>query len=159
MESFFRLLQKNYPKEFDRMHAIIQRHRGHINLMKNVYARDQMILDATKDTQFPELTEEQLEQINAFWGKYSFAYKNNPEVQRVYSGLSGRFDPKYMGDGIQWHLLRGFNFDHAEHIAFPDKNYVDLLFPDVQYPTVVARRVRSCYMNAARERISEEALL
>ena len=46
------------------------------------------------------LTPNELDEINEFWQPYSFAYKNNPEVQRVFSRISGRFDPSYIGFGL-----------------------------------------------------------
>ena len=54
------------------------------------------------------LSEEEKREINDFWEPYKFAYKNNPKIQWAYSRMSGKFDPSYLGWGLQFILLRSF---------------------------------------------------
>lgn len=78
--------------------------------LRNAYKYDQSImkgLDLSRADDTP-LTEDELQQIKDFWEPYSFAYRNNPETQRVFSRMSGKFDPCYIGWGVQYHLLAPF---------------------------------------------------
>ena len=105
------------------------------SMMKLIYAREnywrsQTKLNAENDT---PLSAEELEQINSFWAPYKFAYKNNPETQRIYSRISGKFDPSYISWEFQYNALKPFwETLYFRRITF--KNLIVLLFPYVPMP-------------------------
>ena len=116
----------------------------HINeisdiLMKQIYigeeyVRERITLNEEDDR---PLSEKELEEINRFWKPYLFAYKNNPETQRVYSRVSGKFDPSYITYHLQFKILNTF-WEAADGGTFRQislyKNLIALMFPQVHMP-------------------------
>ncbi len=94
------------------------------------------------------LTEDQIKEVNEFWGKYSFAYKNDPVFQEIYSYASGRFDPRYVPNGLNAYYMFRFYDDPNYHHAFHDKNYRDLLFHDFSCTPAVIRRIKGYYYDS-----------
>jgi len=105
------------------------------------------------------LTEEQLAEVNEFWGKYSFAYKNDPIFQEIFSYASGQFNPQYVSNGLNAYYLPRFYDDPNYHHAFHDKNYRDLLFHDVACTTAVIRRIRGYFYDAQYNHLSYDAAI
>jgi hypothetical protein len=154
-------IQENNPRQFDRLALILDRER------KAKATKDAMYMVTTKaikklsanNNNIRELTEIEIKKVHAVWDKYKFAVSNDIEIQKTYSSLSGRFNPYYMGDGIHEILLKNLNYEHIFHIAFPDKNYLDLIMPQFRHPVVVGRRINEYYMDATRQIVSKEEFI
>lgn len=139
---------------FRRITAIVNAENHAKELMRPVYGRDRYFFSRNK---MPEgkLTKEQLKEINDFWAPYSFAYKNDPNTQRYFSLVSGRFDPSYISFGLHYQYLR--KFWNTPKITFmSDKNNIDILFPDVKAPETIFYRIEGYYYDVERRRISEQ---
>lgn len=138
---------------FRRIAAIVNAESHAKELMRPVYGRDRYFFNHNK---MPEgqLTKEQLKEVNDFWAPYSFAYKNNPDTQRYFTLLSGRFDPSYISFGLHYHYLRKFWI--TPKITFmSDKNNIDILFPDIKTPETIFHRIEGYYYDAEHRRITE----
>ena len=100
------------------------------------------------------LTADQKKEIEEFWGRYSFAYKNDPEIQRYFSGISGRFDATYIGFGLQYYYLNRY-WNHITVALIRNKNFLDLIFPTVKMPKVIVRNMWARYYTPDRKLITE----
>ncbi len=105
------------------------------------------------------LTEEQLKEVNDFWSKYSFAYQNDPTFQEIYTYASGRFDPKYVPNGLNAYYMFRFYDDPNYHHAFHDKNYRDLLFHDFACTNAVVRRIKGYFYDNNYNKLSYDAAI
>ena len=101
------------------------------------------------------LTSEELAEINAFWKPYEFAYKNDPEVQRVFSRMTGRFDPSYIGFGLMRYVLRNW-YSHSTYVGICHKNYLDRIFPFVKQPYAFIHRSYGHYFDHDHLPITKE---
>ena len=139
---------------FRRIAAIVNAENRAKELMRPVYNRDKYFFNRNK---MPEgkLTKEQLKEVNDFWAPYSFAYKNDPNTQRYFSIVSGRFDPSYISFGLHYHYLRKFWNTPQKVVFMSDKNNIGILFPDVKAPETIFHRIEGYYYDAERRRISE----
>lgn len=99
------------------------------------------------------LTRGQLKDIEDFWEPYSFVYKNNPETQRIYTSISGRFDPSYVSLGLHYHILKNM-WGTVKSSFICDKNSYGMLFPEVKQPAVVFRRLAGGYFDSSMVPIS-----
>lgn len=95
-----------------------------------------------------KLTEEQLKQVNDFWGKYSFAYQNDPRIQEYFSYMSGRFDPRYCAEGLNAYYMFRFYDSPDFHTAFHDKNYRECLFGKENCSEALLRRIKGIWYDA-----------
>ena len=138
---------------FRRIAAIVTAENHAKELMRSVYNRDKYFFNRNK---MPEgqLTKEQLKEVNDFWAPYSFAYKNDPNTQRYFSLVSGRFDPSYISFGLHYLYLNKFWNTHK--VTFmSDKNNIDILFHDVKVPETIFHRIEGHYYDASRRPLSE----
>lgn len=94
------------------------------------------------------LTPEQRKQVDDFWEKYKFAYKNDPAVQEYYTYVSGRFDPKYLPPGLFGYYLFRFYDNPSYHTAFHNKNYREFIFKGFPCTPAVIRRIRGMYFDS-----------
>ena len=142
---------------FERLAAIINSEKSARELMAPVYGRDRYFF-RTCPAPPGALTKEQLKEVGDFWAPYSFAYKNNPETQRYFTLMSGRFDPSYVSFGLHYLYLR--KFWSTPKVAFmTDKNNYDILFPDVKMPETVFHRIGGRYYDGRRNIITENEAL
>lgn len=104
----------------------------------NAHARDRMLSAERRDAWFLreklkhintdiQITEEQKDEIRKFWEPYSFAYHNDINTQINFYRTSGRFDPSYIGFGLQVHSLVRF-WNNPTFSTFRNKNFSYLLF-------------------------------
>ncbi len=139
---------------FDRLAAIKNAEKSARGLMAPVYGRERYFFSKHKapDT---KLTPQQRDEIDRYWAPYLFAYKNNPETQRYFSIVSGRFDPSYVSFGLHYHYLKKF-WDTNKFPFMTDKNNIETLFPDVKVPATVFRIIEGIYYDAARKKITKD---
>ena len=128
----------------ERIYAVQNAKKLHEQKMEKVYQTDELMMREWKQPVEP-LTDEQLRQVEEFWSKYSFAYRNDPRVQAHYTAVSGRFDPRYCGFGLNTYYLYRFYDDPSYHTAFHDKNYREFLFRDFPCTPAVVHRVCGSY--------------
>jgi hypothetical protein len=93
------------------------------------------------------LTKAELNKIQEFWAPYSFAHENNPEIQRVFSRISGRFDPSYVGDGLMRYEIRRYYHDSSIYLLISHKNFLARQFPDVKQPHTFVCRTSGQYFD------------
>lgn len=122
--------------------------------MRRVYERDRHLFRLCKKPSV-SLTEEQKKEIDDFWKPYSFAYKNDPNTQLYFSSISGRFDPTYIGFGLQCYFLNR-HWNHITVAFIGNKNLIDLVFPTAKLPKTVIRNMWARYYTADRTLISRE---
>ena len=143
--------EKNF---LDRLTSCYTREKNNVALDEKIYGHDNYLVPKMKMGDGSSLTPEQRKEIDDYWSRYSFAYKNNPRIQECYYKASGVFSPKYMSEGFQWHYMWRFTEDLKYRDSFHDKNYFDLLTPGVKHPTVVVRKIKGLFYDAQREHIS-----
>ncbi len=138
---------------FERIAAIKNAEKSANELMAPVYAREDYFFSKHSCPDV-ELNPPQLAEIARFWEPYSFAYKNNPETQRYFSVVSGRFDPSYVSFGLHYHYLKKF-WNTYKVTFMSDKNNLDILFPEVKRPYTVFHLIEGVYYDAARNVITK----
>lgn len=130
--------------------------------LNDVYNLDNVFLkklSLNEDDNIP-LSEEEQKQINDFWEPYKFAYQNNPNIQWAYSRMSGKFDPSYIGWGLQFILLRNFwEFKLIRTLSL--KHWTAWFLKDL-IPTpetyVICEWGGKCYDNNRKRLTTEEAI-
>ena len=137
---------------FERIADIVNARRAAKAKMVKVYERDRWTFKELKDPG-TKLTQEQLDEINAFWKPYEFAYKNDPNIQRYFSAISGRFDPTYIGFGLQYYYLNRY-WNHITVTLVRNKNFLDLIFPQVKLPRTIVRNMWARYYTPDRKLIT-----
>lgn len=131
--------------------------RSH-NKSISALARDQWLLRAIEFDYKNTLSKEQIDEIKEFWKPYEFAYKNDYNLQAMYSAISGQFDPSYSGFGLQRHLLASF-WNHETFKIIGDKNFTPLFFPGVKMPKTLLFSYAGEYLDENRLRVSyQEAI-
>ena len=145
------LLEKHM---FERLAAKKNAEKKANELMAPVYARERYFFSRHSCPE-GKLTPQQLEEVSGFWAPYSFAYKNNPETQRVFSIVSGKFDPSYISFGLHYHYLKKFWNTHK--VTFmSDKNDIGILFPDVKAPKTIFHLIGGAYYDESRNVITRD---
>ncbi len=139
---------------FERIADIVNARRAAKNKMIKVYERDRYTFKQLKDPEVV-LTEEQEKEIRDFWSPYEFAYKNDINTQRYYSAISGRFDPTYIGFGLQFYFLNRY-WNHITVALLRNKNYLDLVFPQAKHPRTIVRNMWARYYTEDRTLISQQ---
>lgn len=135
----------------------------------NAHARDKMKAAEWRDHWFLthklnkmntnlEVTESQKEEIRKFWEPYQFAYHNDPQTQIKFYQVSGKFDPSYMGFGLQMHSLVRF-WNNPTFSTFRNKNFSYLLFPFLKHPKNVLINNYGVYLDEQFNLLTEEESL
>ena len=139
---------------FKRIAAMKNAENNSVKLMSAVYENEDKFL---KNHHGPQgyLSKAQLKEIEDFWRPYSFAYKNNPEIQQYYSLASGRFDPSYISFGLHYYLLKRY-WDSFKRPFIQDSDSYEILFPEMKLPDVVFRRVGGIYYDASKTAVTKE---
>lgn len=139
---------------FERIADIVNARRNAQSKMRQVYERDEYLFRMAVDPE-NELTEEQKKDIAEFWDRYSFAYKNNPETQRYFSGISGAFNASYIGFGLQYYYLNRY-WNHITVALIRNKNFLDLVFPQAKHPKTIIRNMWARYYTEDRRLITRQ---
>lgn len=92
------------------------------------------------------LTEEEIAQIDAFWGKYSFAYPNiDYKSFETFKNRSGKFSVYHCPGAIRTSYFSKHFVNPNYQIPFQNKALFDFTFPDIRKPRTVARRMLGIY--------------
>ena len=102
------------------------------------------------------LSEEQLKEIEACWGKYYKAGLYNPAWNAIYSSVTGKFDPYYVPQDLHYLFVERSKLERNYQIAFSDKNYLSLLFPTIKKPQTVVRKIKGFYYDESYNPITAE---
>ena len=96
------------------------------------------------------LTEEEIAQIDAYWGKYAFAYPNiDYRSFQTFKNRCGHFDVRHCPGAIRTEYMKKYFVDEKYRMAFQNKGMLAFLYPDVKQPVTVARRMSGiCYDEA-----------
>ena len=89
-----------------------------------------------------DLTEEEIKAIDEFWGKYSFAY---PVIDydsfKIFKNRCGHFDVRHCPGAVRWNILERFFSNQAYFQAHQNKGLYRLMYPNVNQPKTVLRRM------------------
>ena len=88
------------------------------------------------------LTKEEIAAIDAYWGKYKFAY---PVIDyksfQTFKNRCGRFDVRHCPGSIRTEILHSHFVDWHYTFAFQNKGLMDYLYPDFKKPRTVFRQM------------------
>lgn len=85
------------------------------------------------------LTEDEIAAIDAYWGKYSFAYPNiDYKSFQTFKNRCGRFDVRHCPGSIRTSIFANHFVDKKFMWPFQHKAMLPFLFPDVHQPKAVA---------------------
>lgn len=101
--------------------------------------------DKGEGENFRDLTDEELEQIEEFWKPYEFVYEVDPKVHRFYANTTGIFDPRFIPEDMQKYLLSRYFMDQDYIEAFKDKNYTEILLPDIKHPKTLVHKINGAF--------------
>ena len=132
----------------ERISAINSSEKNYWKIMQKVYNVDRYWESFRKECD-TKLTIEQKKQVEDFWGRYSFAYKNSGKAQEYFSSLSGRFNPMYIPDGLMAYYLFRYYDSPEYHTAFHDKNYREEIFKGYLCTPAIVHRVKKYFYNAS----------
>ena len=139
-------------RRFERIADIVNARRNAKSKMEKVYSTDKQFYTRVIDPG-NTLTPEQEKEINDFWGRYSFAYKNDSNIQRLFSEISGKFEPTYVSLGLQEFYLNRY-WNHITIAMIRNKNFLDLTFPNAKQPKVIVRNMWARYYTPDRKLIN-----
>lgn len=92
------------------------------------------------------LTEEEKAQIDAFWGKYNFAYPNiDYKSFQTFKNRCGRFDVHHIPGSIRTEMLSRFFINPYYASVFQNKAMLPMLYPIIKQPHVVVLRMNGTF--------------
>lgn len=95
-----------------------------------------------------ELTAEEIAAIDAYWGRYNFAY---PEIDyksfRTFKNRCGRFDVRHCPGAVRTAIFSRFFLNPDYTVVFQNKGLMDYLYPDFQKPRTVYRRLNGWFFD------------
>lgn len=92
------------------------------------------------------LSQEEKAEIDAFWGKYKFAYPNiDYKSFQTFKNRSGYFDVRHCPGAIRTQYFHKYWIDSNYNMAFQNKPMLDFLYPDIQKPRTIVRRMSGIY--------------
>jgi len=95
------------------------------------------------------LSKAQMEEVHRRWEKFAFAHPVSPYWHQLYTNKTGVFDADYISDELQFYFIENklINYDYIR--GFTDKNYLQLLFPDINQPSTVIRCIQGLFYDAS----------
>lgn len=92
-----------------------------------------------------DLTEDEIKQIDEFWGRYSFAYPNiDYDSFKIFKNRWG-FSPYHCPPGIRAKILNRFFMDNNYRLSFQNKGLLQRLYPNVKQPVTIVRRCNGVF--------------
>ena len=92
------------------------------------------------------LTDEEIAAIDAFWGKYSFAYPHiDYKSFQTFKNRCGKFDVRHCpGNVMQWYFRRRSSNERYA-VPYGNKTLAEYMFPDLPQPRTLFRRMDRYY--------------
>lgn len=166
MKHFFRFVSEE--KTDDEKNMYTQKRKFDVNeinahswdKIRSAHRRDAYYLRnlVDLDENSLQLTESQIEEIKTFWKPYEWAYKNDLNIQKVFFQQSGKFDPSYIGFGLQRHSLVRF-WNHPTYATYRNKYYLPKLFPLVKHPRTYIANNYGMYLEQDCNLISKDTAI
>lgn len=94
-----------------------------------------------------KLTPEQKAAVDAYWGKYKFAFKVNYATFEAYMNRTGKFDPRYIPYGLRKGILAPYIRDDNYRWPFQNKAYFSSIYINVKQPETVCRKLEGIYLD------------
>ena len=92
------------------------------------------------------LTEEEIAEIDAFWGKYKFAYPNiDYQSFQTFKNRCGKFSVYHCPGAIRTRFFAKHFVNPNYEIPFQNKAMLELLYPDIHKPRTLVRRMNGIY--------------
>lgn len=89
----------------------------------------------------PKLTDDQKNELEAFYGRYGFCMKSYYNHYRFLSAANGVFSPESMPESfLNKEIIPRFNNLKIES-GWSDKCYLDLILPGVRVPRTILRNI------------------
>ncbi|SEP83430.1 sugar-transfer associated ATP-grasp domain-containing protein [Butyrivibrio sp. TB] len=107
----------------------------------------------------PQLSENEVELVKNAWKDIWELGIVNPEWHRIYKHVTGVFDPAFIPSDIHFQYVENKTIDYAYLRGYIDKNYIDILFPDVKHPTCLIRKIHGIYLDYAFRRIDLDSAI
>lgn len=91
------------------------------------------------------LSDEQIEMINKYWGKYVKDFDIN--FHKYYVNRSGHFDVKYIPDDIYVNIIDPYFNNRELEAASSDKNYLDTRLDGYKLPETYIRMINGIFLD------------
>lgn len=101
-----------------------------------------------------KLTEEQRAEVEAFWGKYSFAFDIPYVTMEAFMNRTGKFDVRYLPYGVRKGIIADYIRDKNYRSAFQNKAYFDRIYNPKRHPRIICRKVEGIYYDSDFNRIT-----
>ncbi|MBO4848277.1 MAG: hypothetical protein J5586_03900 [Clostridia bacterium] len=98
---------------------------------------------------FPDLSPIQKREINDFWKKYGVR-KVNYKWYRMYYGITGTVDPRFIPHSILATVAFPYYNDLAKAKTWADKNEFCRVLPSMRFPATIAQRINGRYYDEER---------
>lgn len=92
--------------------------------------------------------------VLAFWKPYRVRF--NAKWHAYYANCTGVHDPRYLPDDLYYTVIDRYLNDPLVGLGLSDKNNLPLLFPAVDHPKAILRKVKGNYFTEDYQAISEE---
>lgn len=94
------------------------------------------------------LTEDEIKQIDEYWGKYSFAYPNiDYKSFQTFKNRWGKFDVRHCPGAIRTSYFRKYFVNQHYVVGFQHKALLPHLYPDINQPRVVIRQTNGIILD------------
>lgn len=94
------------------------------------------------------LTDEEIRQIDEYWGKYKFAYPNiDYKSFQTFKNRCGRFDVRHCPGAIRTEYLSKSFIDHNYLVAFQHKGMLQFLYENIPQPQNLLRQMNGVLLD------------
>jgi hypothetical protein len=109
------------------------------------------------DSYGSRLTGEERRSVRAYWSRYDISFLNL-DWYRLFKGLTGRVDPRYIPEETFRTRLEPFLCRRDVSAAYHDKNQMDRIFADVARPRTIVRNIYGAYFDDSYQPIKRDAV-
>lgn len=135
---------------------IIAKYQEQINLHYKKVDEHRRIDNSFSTPEDEPLTEDEIKQIDDYWGKYRFAYPNiDYKSFQTFKNRSGIFDVRHCPGAIRTEYFSKHFVNQSYTMAFQNKALLSRLFPKVNMPKTIIRRMSGMYYDEDYNYISK----
>ncbi|MFQ9516392.1 MAG: sugar-transfer associated ATP-grasp domain-containing protein [Eubacterium sp.] len=102
----------------------------------------------------PELTKDEIKEIDEYWAKYGIKFKDYCWFQWYY-GISGIKSPRFIPNDVYAYIVWPYYDNEGFRHAWKDKNFFERFLPDVTFPNTILRRIHGRFYDSAGSFISD----